>query len=39
MIKNKALDIKFIFKIYLKNIKNKLKTFQILKQTFIIQNI
>ena len=31
MIKNKGLDIK--------NIKNKLKTYQIPKQTFILQNI
>ena len=35
MIKNKALNIKIIFKAYLKI----LKTFQILKQTFILQNI
>ena len=35
MIKNKTLNIKFIFK----NIKNRLKTFQVLKQTFLLQNI
>ena len=35
MIKNKALDIKIIFKTYLKI----LKPFQILKQTFSLQNI
>ena len=35
MIKNKALDIKIIFK----NMKNKFKIFQIIKQTFVLQNI
>ena len=35
MIKNKTYDIKIIFK----NIKNKLKTFQVSKQTFVLQNI
>ena len=34
MIKNKTLNIKFIFK----NIKNRLKTFQVPKQTFLLQN-
>ena len=33
MIKNKVLDIKIIF------IKNKLKTFQVSKQTFILQKV
>ena len=35
MIKYNALDIKIIFK----NIKNRLKTFQVLKQTYVLQNI
>ena len=35
MIKNKVMDIKIIFK----NIKNKLKIFQVLQQIFILQNI
>ena len=35
MIKNKVLDIKIVFK----NIKNMLKTFQILKQIFVLYNI
>ena len=35
MIKNKALNIKIIFKTYLKI----LKIFYILKQTFVLQNI
>ena len=35
MIKNKVVDIKIIFKAYLKI----LKTFYVLKQTFILQNI
>ena len=35
MIKNKTLNTKIIFK----NIKNKLKTFQVFKQTIILQNI
>ena len=35
MIKNKTQDIKIIFK----NIKNKLKTFQVSKQTFVLQTI
>ena len=35
MIKNKTLHIKIIFK----NIKNKLKIFQVSKQTFALQNI
>ena len=33
MIKNKVLDIKIIF------IKNKLKTFQVSKQNFILQKV
>ena len=32
MIKNKVVDIKIIFK-------NKLKIFQVSKQTFVLQNI
>ena len=39
MIKNKVVDIKIIFKIYLKNIKNKLKIFHVIKQIFVLQNI
>ena len=39
MIKTQALYIKIIFKTYLEDIKNKLKTFHILNQTFILQNI
>ena len=39
MIKNKALDIKIIFKTYLKILKNKLKKFQVSKQIFVLQNI
>ena len=35
MIKNKALNIKIIFK----NMKNKFKIFQIIKKTFVLQNI
>ena len=35
MIKNKVVDIKIICK----NIKNRLKIFQVSKQTFVLQNI
>ena len=35
MIKNKTFDLKIIFK----NIKNMLKIFEVLKQTFVLQNI
>ena len=36
MIKNKTLNIKIIFKTYLKK---RLKTFQVPKQIFVLQNI
>ena len=36
MIKNKVLYIKIILKYIFKNIKNKLKIFQVVKQTFIL---
>ena len=39
IIKNTTLHIKIIFKIYLKNIKNKLKIFHVIKQIFVLQNI
>ena len=38
MIKNKTQLIKIIFKIY-KTIENKLTTFQVSKQTLILQDI
>ena len=38
MIKNKTLHIKVIFKTF-KNIETRLKTFQVPKYTFILQNI
>ena len=34
IIKNKVLDMKIIFKIHLKNIKNKLKSFLVFKTIF-----
>ena len=39
MIKNKILDIKIIFKIYLKILKNRLKIFEVFKRAFVLQNI
>ena len=38
MIKNKALHIKVIFETF-KKIETRLKTFQVPKYTFILQNI
>ena len=39
MIKNKVLDIKIIFEICFKILKNMLKTFQVYKWTFVLLNI
>ena len=36
MIKNKVLDIKIIFETYFKILKNRLKTFQVSKRTFVL---
>ena len=39
MIKNKALNIKIIFRTYSKILKNMFKICQVLKHIFILQNI